>query len=223
MFGLLLFHKQRQAVKEKFLMNIKLPTILLLISALLVACAPATPIEPTPDVLAIRTSAASTVIAELTLTAAAFTPTSAPPTDTPTPEIPTETATLALATDPTQIALGTPGVLCNDLAFDDATIDVTIPDDTPMAPGQEFVKTWRIKNTGTCTWGEGYRLVFSYGERMNGQFVPLTAPVLSGEEVEISVNFKAPTGIGAYTSAWQMVNPNGVTFGKAIFVKIIVR
>lgn len=196
---------------------------ILLLALLLAACAPATPIEPTPDVNAIRTSAAFTVIAEFTLTAAAFTPTSAPPTDTPTPELPTETATLAFSTDPTQIALGTPGILCDDFSFDNATIDVTIPDDTPMAPGQDFVKTWKIKNSGPCTWGEGYRLVFSYGERMSGQFIPLSVPVLSGEEVEVSINFKAPTGIGAYTSAWQMVNPNGVTFGKAIFVKIVVR
>ncbi|RJP49174.1 MAG: hypothetical protein C4557_11860 [Anaerolineaceae bacterium] len=196
---------------------------LMLIVLLLSACAPATPVEPTPDVNAVRTSAANTVVAEFTLTAAAFTPTSAPPTETPTPEGPTETPTTAFATDPTQIALGTPGVLCDDFSFDPATIDVTIPDGAPMTPGQEFVKTWKIRNTGSCTWGEGYGLIFSYGDRMDGQPVPLTAPVLPDQEVEISVNFKAPTGINEYTSAWQMANPKGVSFGKAIFVKIIVQ
>lgn len=204
-------------------MNTRASIFLLSTAILLGACAPATPIEPTPDVLAIRTSAANTVVAEFTLTAAAFTPTSLPPTQTLTPEIPTATPTTAFATDPTQIALGTPGLLCDDLSFDIATVDVTILDGTSMTPGQEFVKTWKIKNTGTCAWGDGYTLTFSYGQKMDGQPVPLGIVVQVGEEVEISVNFKAPTAIGEYTSAWQMANAAGVTFGKAVFVKIIVQ
>jgi hypothetical protein len=192
---------------------------------ILAACAPATPIVPTPDVLAIRTSAAYTVVAEFTLTAAAFTPTPLPtetPTLEPTPVPPTETPTITYATDPTQIALGTPGQLCDDYSFDLATVDVTILDGAQMTPGQDFVKTWKIKNTGSCPWGDGYGLIYSYGEKMNGQPVPLGILVGVGQEVEISVNFKAPDKIGEYTSAWQMANAKGVTFGKAIFVKIIV-
>jgi hypothetical protein len=205
-------------------MKTKLPAVVLTSILLLAACAPATPIEPTPDVMAVRTSAANTVVAEFTLTAAAFTPTPFP-TETPQPteEAPTEEPTPILSTDPTQIALGTPALLCDDLSFEDATIDVTIPDGAPMSPGQEFVKTWKIKNSGSCTWGAGYGLVYSYGARMDGQAVPLGAPVQPGEEVEVSVNFKAPTAIGEYTSAWQMTNARGVPFGKAIFVKILVR
>ncbi len=64
-------------------MKTKLPIIALTSILILAACAPATPIEPTPDVLAVRTSAAYTVVAEFTLTAAAFTPTPLPPTETP--------------------------------------------------------------------------------------------------------------------------------------------
>ncbi len=191
---------------------------------ILAACAPATPIVPTPDVNAIRTSAAFTVVAEFTLTAAAFTPTPMPPTATFTAvPLPTETPTIAFATDPTQIALGTPsGPACDDYSFDPATVDVTILDGTVMTPGQEFVKTWKIKNTGTCAWGDGYGLVFAYGEKMSGVPVPIGL-VEVGQEVEVSVNFKAPDKIGEYTSAWQMANAKGVTFGKAIFVKIIVK
>ncbi|MBI5963809.1 MAG: hypothetical protein HY863_10075 [Chloroflexi bacterium] len=205
-------------------MKTKLPIIVITGMIILAACAPATPIEPTPDILVIRTSAAKTVVAEFTLTAAAFTATPLPPTETPIPvESPTITATVSLATDPTQIALGTPGELCDNLSFDPVTVDVTILDGTAMTPGQEFVKTWKIKNTGICAWGDGYGLVFSYGEKMNGQPVPLGTLVQVGQEIEISVNFKAPTKLGEYTSAWQMVNAKGVTFGKAVFVKIIVK
>ncbi len=192
---------------------------------MLAACAPATPVEPTPDVLAIRTSAALTVVAEFTLTAAAFTPTPLPPTETLTPlPLPTETPTIAFATDPTQIALGTPGELCDDLSYDNATIDVTIPDGTPLTPGQDFVKTWKIKNTGICAWGDGYGLIYAgYADQMSGEPVPLGTLVEVGQEVEVSVNFKAPAKVGEYTSAWQMANAKGIPFGKAIFVKIIVK
>ncbi|MCC6261287.1 MAG: hypothetical protein IT311_10530 [Anaerolineales bacterium] len=196
---------------------------LLTLALFVAACAPATPIEPTPDVNAIRTSAAYTVVAELTLTAALFTPTAMPPTETFTPEPPTETATEAFTTDPTQAALGTPAALCDNLSFDPASVDVTIPDGTPMTANQEFVKTWKIKNIGNCTWGEGYGLVYAYGERMSGEPVKLTAAVLPGQEVDVTVNFKAPGKIGEYTSAWQMGNASGITFGKALFVKIIVQ
>lgn len=190
---------------------------------MLAACAPATPVEPTPDVNAIRTSAAYTVVAELTLTAAFFTPTPAAPSETPTPEPPTATSTSAFTTDPTLAALGTPAALCDDMTFDPATVDVNIPDGTSMTPGQEFVKTWKIKNSGNCVWGDGYGLTFSYGERMSGQPAPLGVVVQTGEEIEVSVNFKAPSKVGEYTSAWQMANNKGVTFGKAIFVKILVQ
>jgi hypothetical protein len=205
-------------------MKARLFITILTTALLLAACAPATPIVPTPDVLAVRTSAAYTVVAEFTLTAAAFTPTPLPPTETPTPEPPTETPTVAYATDPTQVALGTPGQLCDDMSFDPATVDVTILDGTSMTPGQDFVKTWKIKNTGICAWGEGYGLTYAgYADQMSGAPVPLGTVIQVGQEVDVSVNFKAPTAVGEYTSAWQMANAKGVPFGKAIFVKIVVK
>jgi hypothetical protein len=206
-------------------MKLKLTIFVLAAALILAACAPATPIVPTPDVLAIRTSAAYTVVAEFTLTAAAFTPTPLPPTETPTPEpLPTETPTAAFATDPTQIALGTPGELCDNFSFDNATVDVTILDGAQMTVGQDFVKTWKIKNTGACAWGDGYGLVYAgYADKMSGEPVPLGTVVQVGQEVDVSVNFKAPTKLGEYTSAWQMANAKGIPFGKAIFVKIVVK
>jgi hypothetical protein len=194
----------------------------LLAILVLAACAPATPVEPTPDVNAVRTSAAYTVVAELTLTAAAWTPTAMPPTETPTLEPPTETPTEAFTTDPTQIALGTLE-LCDNSTNDGTTVDVTIPDDTVMTPGQEFVKTWKIQNIGPCPWGDGYGLIFVSGEKMNGKPQPLTSVVLTGQEVEVSINFTAPTKIGVYSSTWSMVSPTGYPFGKTFYVKIIVQ
>lgn len=208
-------------------MKVKLMIFAVIATLILAACAPATPIVPTPDILAVRTSAAYTVVAEFTLTAAAFTPTPLPtgtPTVQPSSEPPTETPTIAYATDPTQIALGTPGQLCDNFSFDPATVDVTILDGTQMTPGQDFVKTWKIKNTGICSWGDGYGLIYAgYADKMSGEPVPLGTLVEVGQEIDVSVNFKAPTNIGEYTSAWQMSNASGIPFGKAIFVKILVK
>ena len=205
-------------------MKTKLPILAITGMLMLAACAPSTPIPPTADVNAIRTSAAKTVVAEFTDTAAAFTPTPLPPTETPVPEPGTITATLAAVINLTPISLGTPGAaLCDNMSFDPATVDVTIVDGTPMTPGQEFVKTWKIKNTGICAWGDGYGLIFSYGEKMGGVPVPLGTLVQVGQEVEVSVNFKAPTKLGEYTSVWQMANAKGIPFGKGIYLKIIVK
>lgn len=199
----------------------------LTLAMLLAACAPATPVEPTPDVNVIRTSAASTVVAEFTLTAAFFTPTTQPlPTETPTQQFlpATETPAAIFTLDPTQAAL-TPDALCDDYSFDLTTLDVTIPDGTPMTPGQEFTKTWKIKNTGICTWDTNYKAIFSYSappnERMNAQPIPLTALVAPGQEVDVSVQFKAPSTAGEYTGYWQMVNAKGIPFGTKDFILIV--
>jgi hypothetical protein len=127
-------------------MRLKLIVTTALVVMLVAACgSPAAQNqEPTADVAAIRTSAASTVVSQFTLTAAAFTPTTAAPalpTETVAPEATTAgtttTATVAPVAQVTN-ALGTTVALCDSLQF---VADVNIPDDTKMSPGQDFVKT----------------------------------------------------------------------------------
>jgi hypothetical protein len=195
----------------------------ILICALVAAaCAPA-PSAPTPDVMIIQTSAAQTVVANFTLTAAAFTPTSQPLPATDTPE-PT-TTTGGSAQTPTLLPGGvtaTP-VLCDALIYDAATIDVNVPDNTEMQLGQEFVKTWLVKNNGSCTWGAGYKLIFSSGDKLSGVAQPFSAVVAPGQEVEVSVNFKAPTQAGVFVSSWQMANAGGTPFPRTFYAKIVVK
>jgi len=70
-------------------MKTKLIITATFLSLLLAACGgQATPSEPTPDVAAVRTSAASTVVSQFTLTAAVFTPTASLPTETSAPKPP---------------------------------------------------------------------------------------------------------------------------------------
>jgi hypothetical protein len=202
-------------------MKTKLIAALFFTVLLMNACAPATTPAPTPDVNAIYTSAAYTVVAEFTLTAASFTATPLPPTETPTLEPPTATATSAVVIATNE--LGTPIELCDSLSFNPTSVDVTILDGTQMVPGQTFTKTWKIKNDGACGWGSGYGLTYAYGEKMSGKPQALATLVEIGQEVEVSVELRAPDKVGEYTSAWQMTNPKGIPFGKALFVKIIVK
>ncbi len=216
-------------------MKLKLTMIVILITILVAGCgssnAPGG--ESTPDVAAIRTSAASTVVSQFTLTAAAFTPTTELPATEEATEAPaatsapettspqaTGTATQAPLAQVTN-AQGTTVALCDALEF---VADVNVPDGTNMAPGQDFLKTWRVKNTGSCTWGADYKLVYAgYADKMSGVWQPLTQVVQPGQEVELSVQFKAPDKVGEYLSAWQMANPAGQTMPEAIYVKIIVQ
>ncbi len=204
----------------------KLKTIVtsLLLILLLAACgAQPTPAEPTPDVAAVRTSAASTVVSQFTLTAAVFTPTIPAPLATEPPvveEIPTATSETIVD------AAGTPAtpIPCDLLNYDPVTVDVNVPDNTVMAPGQDFIKTWRVKNTGSCPWGAGYVLAYAgYDDDMDGQFIALTEVIQPGQEVEVSIQFKAPSQAGIYVSAWSMRNAAGFFFPERIFVKIVVQ
>ena len=207
-------------------MKRKLIFTLLITTALLAACGSSTTPEPTPDVAAVRTSAASTVVSQFTLTAAVFTPTlPPPPADTAAPE-PSTTATQPPVAQVTN-AEGTAIPLRDKYSWDPLTVDVNIPDNTIMSPGQDFTKTWKIKNTGIGAWGEGYKLIFSYGEKMAGEAQPFTAAIAPGQEVDVSVNFKAPDLAGTYFSFWTLQNDKGIPFlgndNKALYVQIVVQ
>lgn len=201
---------------------IKQVLTLTVLASLIYACGPTAPVEPTFSVSAIHTFAAETVIAEFTQTARAVPPTSAATVTE------AATATVEGTTQPTTTAVPTnrpfettpTDVICDDAKWVD---DVTVPDGTQMSPGQDFVKTWKIRNTGSCTWGTGYAPIFAFGEKMGGIAEPMTGAVAPGEEVEISVRFKAPSNTGEFASTWRMANASNFPYGENIFVLIVVR
>ncbi len=107
--------------------------------------------------------------------------------------------------------------------------DMTIPDDTQFTPGTEFVKTWRLKNNGTCPWTTAYSLVAVDGDTIPAPDAnPLPQVVVPGQTVDLSVTFTAPDEFGTYRSNWQISNADGQRFGinglleEAFWVQIIV-
>lgn len=197
-------------------MKTKICVCAMFVVLLLTSCAGRQP-EPTAtpvDISAVQTSIVATVYAGATQTVEAFTPTPEP-TEVP----PTPTPTLGITDTPTPAGTATE-IICDNLEF---MGDVTVPDGAAMTAGQEFIKTWKVKNTGSCTWTTGYNIINAdYGEKMSGQTTALTAEVLPNTEVEISITLKAPNTPGTYSGYWRLANNNGYPFGTILTVVIIV-
>jgi len=113
-----------------------------------------------------------------------------------------------------------PAVCYDGLEF---VADVTIPDNTVMDPGEDFDKTWRLRNTGTCTWDDTYRWVFVQGDLMNGGTERVRGTVRPGETYDMTVDQRAPNDPGRYAGIWQMTNGNREPFGTRVWVKIRVK
>ncbi|HEY3313019.1 MAG TPA: NBR1-Ig-like domain-containing protein [Anaerolineales bacterium] len=139
-----------------------------------------------------------------------------PVTVPPTMPVPVQTQAPAIPTPipPASTAIPTATVItyCDWAIF---IKDVTVPDGTTFSPGDIFVKTWRLKNRGTCTWSPDYMLAFNSGDRMGDtNAVRLPEYVAPGQSVDVSVTLTAPAAPGEHVGYWMLRNPTGVLFGS---------
>ncbi len=138
----------------------------------------------------------------------------------PTPAPPASPVAVVPTNPPPEATTIPSGKACtNQYAY---VSDVSIPDGTSMNPGQVFTKTWRVRNTGTCIWGEGYTLACVRGQAMtslSSVAVPRTEP---GSTADLSVLMTAPTASGTYQGYWALTNPGGVPLTPNLWVKIQV-
>jgi hypothetical protein len=236
--------------------RIKLFTLAAAFALVLGACsftaAPTNTPEPTTDLNVVATQVAEKVVAGLTATAASWTATpsitptftTAPidanaPTATITPTE-TETPTLTPATDllapsVTPILAGatvTPNTgadIFNDCYNSQLVSDVTVPRGEEYLPGSVFVKTWEIKNIGTCTWNDNYSIAFGYSTPVHDFYNISTSFSKSetkpGETVQVSITITLPTGYpeeGAYNIGYRLTNDKGYSFGAWFFVYVSI-
>lgn len=93
-------------------------------------------------------------------------------------------------------------------------IDVAVPDDSAFLAGERFVKIWKLRNAGSCSWTSDYSVVWFSGAPLGLQTSErLKQVVAPGEEVEIAVEMMAPDVPGVYQSHWKMQNARGQLFG----------
>jgi hypothetical protein len=209
--------------------NIRILGVAMLVVLVAAGCAPTNPSSEMNQ----ATAHILTLYAVLTNSAPNqnTTPTNPIVLATDTPGIPTNTPTLAPtatvglpSVTPTSSELPVP---CYRAFF---VKDVTIPDYyDKLSPGETFVKTWRLKNTGTCSWPTDTLVVFLSEKQMGApSSQSIGAAVAVGEERDISLTMVAPTEAGTYTGYWMLKIPNGGRFGlgdagdKPFWVIIVV-
>lgn len=204
-------------------------TLFLVVALLASGCnlpAAPSPAQNGPDV--IFTAAAQTVEAQLTQNAllVAATPVLPGP-------LPTATHAPALADTPVPMTEAAAPAESGTAVCDAARFmaDITVPDGTQYSPGVAFIKTWRLRNTGSCTWNTSYTLVFDSGEAMSGPAsLPLPGTVAPGQEIDLSVSLMSPAKAGKYRGYWRLQNAAGQTIliekgynGRSFFVEIEVK
>jgi hypothetical protein len=220
---------------------------MLALSLILSACNFGREPEPTPDVGAIFTAAAETVMAEFSIeltqtalvapTATQAVTNTAPPTfaivspGAGSPAVPATTpiATFGIGTQPVLLptgtsiaALATQGDTCYNSTF---VNDVTYPDGTVVQDNQFITKAWTIKNSGTCTWDDGFSLQPVTGEAMGGKAWVIDEEkefVKPGDTVEIQIEMKTPSDGGEHGGCWRMKGDNDFFFGTYVCILITV-
>jgi len=104
--------------------------------------------------------------------------------------------------------------------------DVSVPDGTDLSPKQPFTKTWRLRNTGSCTWDSRYQLVFTEGDPLSAPDSLPLALTPPGATLDLSIDLTAPGVRGAFASLFEIRNAAGarVPVGKLknIWVRITV-
>jgi hypothetical protein len=142
-------------------------------------------------------------------------PASTPALDTQSPD-PTPQLTGSPNPIPTEIATVTPvannGQGCYNLA--EFVEDLSVPDGKTFEPGEIFLKSWRLRNAGSCTWNQEYTYVHIGGNLLGAyESQPIASTVLPGELLDLTIGMTAPDLPGLYLSEWMLRDAGGNTFG----------
>ena len=219
-------------------------SLLAALALLLSACGPQATPASSGDLL--LTEGVNTIVASYfgTQTAAAPTATIAvPPSVTPLPSATLQTLPTAPLVTPTftfvyYTLTATPYTVTPTGTFYTATTnagtlaygcknllliaDVNYPSGTTVKPGQNFTKTWKVSNNGTCQWDYVFSLTQISGSDFDAPGKKLGKVVGVNDWTEISLNLDAPNKEGTYTAYWRMSDGEGHLFGSTLGVTVRV-
>ncbi len=177
---------------------------------------------PPPEQLAPTMTSEAVQILLMTQMAGTLLPPTATVPAAPSPTLPSQPTATPAPTQPTPRS-----ELCSDKA--EFVKDISVPDNTTFKPGERFIKTWRLRNSGDCTWSPQYALIFVEGDRMEAALeIPLTTHVKPNETIDLSVEMTAPSESGQYQGQWILKSADGSRFGigdqadKPFWVRIVV-
>lgn len=231
--------------------NLKSLTILFLLIAILSACGGAPTEEQLSNDDAVMTLAVGTMVAGFFGSQTAAVTATLPSTNTPLPTntfppVPTPVNTqppLPVLATPTFgfFYTATPGNLltpsvtgtlptatfnyssvasgCNNSAF---IRDVNYPSGTTVSAGENFVKTWKVQNIGTCDWQYNYGMSVVVDNDFDSSWNHLGRNVSPGDWAEVSVIVTAPDHDGTFTGSWRIADASGTPFGVTLTLSIVV-
>lgn len=131
------------------------------------------------------------------------------------PPVPTDTLFTNLP------VLNTPTPACvNGLTF---ISDMSIEDNTIVAPGSRLDKQWLVQNSGTCNWDSRFRLRLINDVALGALPEQALYPARAGLQATVQIIFTAPLEAGSYTSEWQAFDISGIPFGDSFYIKIVVQ
>ncbi|HND49480.1 MAG TPA: NBR1-Ig-like domain-containing protein [Anaerolineales bacterium] len=161
---------------------------------------------------AIQTSVAETVAAQTPIVITETPAATLFPTQTPF-TTPTLGTPIALVSPTTGAVTGGKAECAKASLQDETVVDGKI-----FKPGEEFVKTWYIKNESTCVWDTTYKIIFWSGDILGGgyyyQLPQVTGP---GQTVPVSLVLTAPTTPGEYRSEWKLQTPDSIPYGVGVY------
>jgi hypothetical protein len=132
------------------------------------------------------------------------------------------TSTATVTGTPPTATVNSPGLAfgCNNLAF---LYDINYPSGSVLKPGENFTKTWKVQNSGSCEWKSYYRLTFLSGDEFDAPSISIGKIIPVGKNPEISINLDAPRRTGTFTAYWRMSDGEGHMFGATLGVTIKVQ
>ncbi len=98
-----------------------------------------------------------------------------------------------------------------DLTYEDNPAQGIVP---VVSPGQRIYKAWLLKNTGTCHWDEGHRLVYAGGAALAWES-PYVPPTLKSMTRGCAY-WRSRTGVGVPLRAAHSQREQGGSAGHPL-------
>ncbi len=129
----------------------------------------------------------------------------------------TETLTSTLSTEPSEPSDASSPADCLNSTY---VSDVTVPDNTHFEKGESFVKTWRVRNSGSCPWPDDAKLALVDGDALGAPQSVAVEALEAGGTTDLSVDMVAPDADGSFRGIWRLVDGSGNPFGTRLTVVI---
>uniref|UniRef100_A0A8C6AG91 Protein ILRUN n=1 Tax=Monodon monoceros TaxID=40151 RepID=A0A8C6AG91_MONMO len=100
--------------------------------------------------------------------------------------------------------------------------DVTIGEGESIPPDTQFIKTWRIQNSGAEAWPPGVCLKYVGGDQFGHVNMVMVRSLEPQEIADVSIQMCSPSRAGMYQGQWRMCTATGLYYGNVIWVILSV-